>query len=143
GRARPSASAPRGGCCRLRCGPCRTPDTRLIGPAPAATMRAGQGALPQSAKRRRRSDAPVGLVPGQTPSRARLGRWHVGPLLRRGRNVASTLVFGRRQRRRRPMWRSPWTRWGTVLGFALGGFFDGILLHQILQWHHLLSLVPG
>jgi uncharacterized membrane protein len=33
-------------------------------------------------------------------------------------------------------------RWGAVLGFALGGFFDGILLHQILQWHHLLSLVP-
>jgi len=30
-----------------------------------------------------------------------------------------------------------------VLGFALGGFFDGILLHQILQWHHLMSLVPG
>ncbi|MFN3352141.1 MAG: DUF2243 domain-containing protein [Brevundimonas sp.] len=28
-----------------------------------------------------------------------------------------------------------------VLGFALSGFFDGILLHQILQWHHLLSLV--
>jgi uncharacterized membrane protein len=27
-----------------------------------------------------------------------------------------------------------------LLGFALGGFFDGILLHQILQWHHLLSL---
>ncbi|SMF31361.1 Uncharacterized membrane protein [Azospirillum oryzae] len=25
------------------------------------------------------------------------------------------------------------------LGFALSGFFDGILLHQILQWHHLLS----
>lgn len=34
-------------------------------------------------------------------------------------------------------------RWGAVLGFALGGFFDGILLHQVLQWHHLLSLVPG
>jgi len=34
-------------------------------------------------------------------------------------------------------------RWGIVLGFALGGFFDGILLHQILQWHHLLSLLPG
>lgn len=28
---------------------------------------------------------------------------------------------------------------GLALGFALGGFFDGILLHQILQWHHLLS----
>ena len=38
---------------------------------------------------------------------------------------------------------SPWTRYGGVLGFALGGFFDGILLHQILQWHHLLSLAPG
>jgi uncharacterized membrane protein len=32
---------------------------------------------------------------------------------------------------------------GGVLGIALGGFFDGILLHQILQWHHFLSLVPG
>lgn len=41
------------------------------------------------------------------------------------------------------MWKTPWFRWGTVLGFALGGFFDGILLHQILQWHHLLSLVPS
>lgn len=30
---------------------------------------------------------------------------------------------------------------GLLLGFALGGFFDGILLHQILQWHHLLSAV--
>jgi len=30
-----------------------------------------------------------------------------------------------------------------VLGFALGGFFDGILLHQILQWHHLLSAIDG
>ncbi|AUW57050.1 hypothetical protein C1T17_02095 [Sphingobium sp. SCG-1] len=26
---------------------------------------------------------------------------------------------------------------------ALSGFFDGILLHQILQWHHFLSLVGG
>jgi len=26
-----------------------------------------------------------------------------------------------------------------LIGFALAGFFDGILLHQILQWHHLLS----
>lgn len=28
---------------------------------------------------------------------------------------------------------------GYLLGFSIGGFFDGILLHQILQWHHLLS----
>ncbi|MCW8088105.1 DUF2243 domain-containing protein [Sabulicella glaciei] len=30
-----------------------------------------------------------------------------------------------------------------LAGFSLGGFFDGILLHQILQWHHFLSLAPG
>jgi uncharacterized membrane protein len=35
--------------------------------------------------------------------------------------------------------RLPWS--GYLLGFALGGFFDGILLHQILQWHHLLSAI--
>jgi uncharacterized membrane protein len=28
---------------------------------------------------------------------------------------------------------------GLVLGVALGGFIDGIVLHQILQWHHLLT----
>jgi uncharacterized membrane protein len=28
---------------------------------------------------------------------------------------------------------------GVVLGVGLGGFVDGILLHQILQWHHLLT----
>jgi uncharacterized membrane protein len=27
----------------------------------------------------------------------------------------------------------------VLLGVGLGGFVDGILLHQILQWHHLLS----
>nr|WP_145548337.1 DUF2243 domain-containing protein [Variovorax boronicumulans] len=30
-------------------------------------------------------------------------------------------------------------RSALLLGIALGGFFDGIVLHQILQWHHLLS----
>ncbi|WP_409484137.1 DUF2243 domain-containing protein [Arsenicicoccus dermatophilus] len=28
---------------------------------------------------------------------------------------------------------------GLLLGVGLGGFLDGILLHQILQWHHMLS----
>ena len=28
---------------------------------------------------------------------------------------------------------------GILLGVGLGGFVDGILLHQILQWHHMLS----
>ena len=26
-----------------------------------------------------------------------------------------------------------------LLGLGLGGFFDGIVLHQILQWHHMIS----
>jgi uncharacterized membrane protein len=35
-------------------------------------------------------------------------------------------------------------RWsGYLIGFAISGFFDGILLHQVLQWHHLLSSVEG
>ena len=25
------------------------------------------------------------------------------------------------------------------LGLGLGGFFDGIVLHQILQWHHMAT----
>jgi uncharacterized membrane protein len=30
---------------------------------------------------------------------------------------------------------------GVLLGIGLGGFADGILFHQILQWHHMLSSV--
>lgn len=26
-----------------------------------------------------------------------------------------------------------------LLGLGMGGFFDGIVFHQILQWHHMLS----
>jgi uncharacterized membrane protein len=28
---------------------------------------------------------------------------------------------------------------GVVLGIGLGGFFDGIVFHQLLQWHHMLT----
>ncbi len=28
---------------------------------------------------------------------------------------------------------------GILLGMGLGGFVDGIVLHQILQWHHMLT----
>ncbi len=28
---------------------------------------------------------------------------------------------------------------GLLLGIGLGGFVDGIVLHQLLQWHHLLT----
>ncbi len=33
----------------------------------------------------------------------------------------------------------------AVAGVGLGGFFDGILLHQVLQWHHMLTAIypPG
>lgn len=32
---------------------------------------------------------------------------------------------------------------GIVLGIGLGGFVDGIGLHQLLQWHHMLSNTGG
>jgi len=28
---------------------------------------------------------------------------------------------------------------GILFGLGLGGFFDGIVLHQLLQWHHMLT----
>jgi uncharacterized membrane protein len=28
---------------------------------------------------------------------------------------------------------------GLLLGVGLGGFIDGIVLHQVLQWHHMLT----
>jgi uncharacterized membrane protein len=30
---------------------------------------------------------------------------------------------------------------GILLGVGLAGFFDGILFHQILQWHQMLTSV--
>ena len=45
----------------------------------------------------------------------------------------------RAQTERRPAAEKGLFRAGTVLGFGLGGFFDGIVLHQVLQWHHMVS----
>ena len=28
---------------------------------------------------------------------------------------------------------------GLLLGVGLGGFFDGIVIHQLFQWHHMVS----
>lgn len=28
---------------------------------------------------------------------------------------------------------------GLMLGLGFGGFIDGILMHQVLQWHHMVS----
>ncbi|MCC2547606.1 DUF2243 domain-containing protein [Hymenobacter sp. BT175] len=38
-----------------------------------------------------------------------------------------------------PVHRTPLIAAGLLLGAGLGGFVDGIVLHQILQWHNLLS----
>ena len=35
--------------------------------------------------------------------------------------------------------RKRFTRAGIFLGIGFGGFVDGIVLHQILQWHHMLT----
>ena len=32
---------------------------------------------------------------------------------------------------------------GLLLGVGLGAFVDGIVLHQLLRWHHLLSSRPN
>ena len=37
------------------------------------------------------------------------------------------------------MTRSPLVAAGVLMGAGLGGFVDGIVLHQILQWHNMLS----
>lgn len=29
---------------------------------------------------------------------------------------------------------------GLMIGAALAGFFDGIVLHQVLQWHHMICI---
>jgi uncharacterized membrane protein len=38
--------------------------------------------------------------------------------------------------------RQPLVTAGILLGLGLGGFVDGIVLHQVLQWHHMLSSGP-
>ena len=40
---------------------------------------------------------------------------------------------GTAERRKRLIWAC------LLFGIGLGGFFDGIVLHQILQWHHMLT----
>jgi uncharacterized membrane protein len=37
------------------------------------------------------------------------------------------------------MTRTPLIAAGVLIGAGLGGFIDGIMLHQILQWHNMLS----
>jgi uncharacterized membrane protein len=39
--------------------------------------------------------------------------------------------------------RAPSRASGLLYGIGFGGFVDGIVLHQILQWHHMVSSVEG
>ena len=39
--------------------------------------------------------------------------------------------------------RMPSRATGLLYGLGFGGFVDGIVLHQILQWHHMVSAVEG
>ena len=32
---------------------------------------------------------------------------------------------------------------GLIFGMGQAGFFDGIVLHQILQWHHMFSSIES
>jgi uncharacterized membrane protein len=41
----------------------------------------------------------------------------------------------------RPLAQTQFRNAGILLGLGLGGFFDGIVLHQLLQWHHMVSSV--
>jgi uncharacterized membrane protein len=43
---------------------------------------------------------------------------------------------GERRNRRGPLIAA-----GIFLGLGFGGFFDGIVLHELLQWHHMLSSI--
>jgi len=43
------------------------------------------------------------------------------------------------QRQTAPNRSGPLVRAGVVLGLSFGGFFDGIVFHQVLQWHHMLT----
>ena len=41
---------------------------------------------------------------------------------------------------RSPVNAGPLIAAATLIGIGMGGFVDGIVLHQILQWHHMLSV---
>lgn len=39
--------------------------------------------------------------------------------------------------------RAPTRAFGLLYGLGFGGFVDGIVLHQVLQWHHMVSDVDA
>lgn len=55
-----------------------------------------------------------------------------------GAAAVATVVTARRRESSRV---APVVKSGLLLGAGLGGFVDGIVLHQLLQWHNMLSSV--
>jgi uncharacterized membrane protein len=53
------------------------------------------------------------------------GRWHKTATASYKNNIIANPV--------------PLATAATILGIGLGGFIDGIVLHQVLQWHEMLS----
>jgi uncharacterized membrane protein len=59
------------------------------------------------------------------------------PFHQSGTSLAVTPIQDQDNPDRRP----PSKAFGLLFGLGLGGFVDGILLHQIFQWHHMVSHV--
>jgi uncharacterized membrane protein len=59
--------------------------------------------------------------------------------------VAAIAIISKRRRKIRLLAgdtspdKTPLTMTAIILGIGIGGFIDGIVLHQILQWHEMLS----
>jgi uncharacterized membrane protein len=54
------------------------------------------------------------------------------------RGYATSIVSARAQAADAAAGRPPKAP-GFIMGLGLGGFIDGIVLHQVLQWHHMLT----
>jgi uncharacterized membrane protein len=61
-----------------------------------------------------------------------------GRIAARGTGYAVRMASGRRQALDATT-ASPPRAPALIMGLGLGGFIDGIVLHQILQWHHMLT----
>lgn len=71
-------------------------------------------------------DRPLGPVPLLYPRRFRVSQlasrsWHGGSVVHRGRKTEPVVTAG------------------IVIGLGIGALFDGIVLHETLQWQHLIS----
>ena len=56
-------------------------------------------------------------------------------------NPSSNVLNHTAQAQQKPLNYRPLILAGLVLGLGQGGFFDGIVFHQLLQWHHMFSSI--